>query len=511
MQKILIFSLLFILFVRPTVSTAQEENFVIYRDNGNLFSISTSGGAVTRLTSEDSRIGVVRYDVTANGNVIFQSGFQSGSRLYIVPVMGGALQQLHEGPVGRNYVITPEFVVFSVRANLFSVHIDSGDLIQLSSSDQTFTGDDTYNVSADGHTVIFTAKNARGVQQLYSVPINGGDSAPINGRLTSGGNVWKFAISPTSTHVVYIADQAVDENWQVYSVPITGGDVVELSPPMYFNFGLGQLLISPDGTRVSFTGRLPTDNFGGVWYSPMLGGELVKIGEGDSPSYDPTGAHIIFLASDFVYQVSIGTQERTQLTIGSINWTDTYTNSFAFSGDRQWILYTAGICRDGESWMDIAPTSSPLDVRRLDENVVERCGAGYATTWLVSAAISPDSRYVAYVAKDNTGVPQVYSIPLGVNTTGTPDLPRKLNTYSGSNRFGGNQLIRITANSSTVIYTNDEEAEGFVDIYSVPIDGSGEAVRLTPDSAERVQDFILYPEGTSWYQDFHPTDAYTTP
>lgn len=51
----------------------------------------------------------------------------------------------------------------------------------------------------------------------------------LNATLVTGGNVWSFSLSPDSSHVVYLADEATVNVTELYSVPIGGGTAVKLS------------------------------------------------------------------------------------------------------------------------------------------------------------------------------------------------------------------------------------------------------------------------------------------
>ncbi|MFZ1399635.1 MAG: hypothetical protein WAS33_22210, partial [Candidatus Promineifilaceae bacterium] len=60
-----------------------------------------------------------------------------------------------------------------------------------------------------------------------------------------------FQISPDGRYVIYVADQASDENYQLWSVPIDGSTspIALYSENLYFSV---PPIISPDGSRVVF-------------------------------------------------------------------------------------------------------------------------------------------------------------------------------------------------------------------------------------------------------------------
>jgi hypothetical protein len=108
-----------------------------------------------------------------------------------------------------------------------------------------------------------------------------------------------------------------------------------------------------------------------------------------------------------------------------------------------------------------------------------------------AALFSPNNAHVVFLQTDENGINQFYTAPADGSSPAI-----QLNAYPGTVYFGNYQM-GVTADSSTVIYINDEEAEDFSDIYSVPITG-GEAIRLTPDDSPGVQLFRLYPRASVW-------------
>lgn len=497
MRRILIvmFTVL-IVFPNLPLLSAQEQTYVVYRDRrGALFSVSSLGGEVTRLTPEDTRVN--RYEITSDGYVIFLDRL-----LFAVPVSGGTPRQLHDNPEGRddvgpNFIVSSNQIIYEAENGLFSVPAAEGEPTQLNAVDQLV---ELFEVSPDGNFVIYTAANQRRVLNLYSVPISGGNPVQLNARLTSGGEVVGILINPTSTHVVYHADQDVDGVWETFSVPITGGDVVKLFPGSKFSRDFYQTAFSPDGNGIALLGHLPGEgqtNGTPIHYVPITGGGITTLGEGNELTFSPDGEYLFYnLRYHGFHQVSIDGQ--SDLIIATAN---VFVSFYLLSPDYQWLVYTGG-----EEIFRVR-TSAFSEVGLIGTDI--ECGSqgvgggrDFSVTWICSAAISPDSQYFVYVGNDESGVTQIYSVALDADIQTMPEAQHKLNKFSGSKRFSGEQMLRITADSSTVIYTNDEEAEGFMDIYSVPIDGSANSTRITPDDSIGVQDFKLHPHGTDWYKDF---------
>ncbi|MEM6283478.1 MAG: dockerin type I domain-containing protein [Chloroflexota bacterium] len=133
----------------------------------------------------------------------------------------------------------------------------------------------------------------------------------------------------------------------------------------------------------------------------------------------------------------------------------------------------------------------------------------------VSAAIiSPDSSRVIYIAdQDTDGTEELYSVPIGGGT------PIKLNStlVSGGNI---NKVTGITPqvspDSTTVIYSADQETDGTEELYSVPISG-GTPVKLngTLRLLGRVLAFEISPDSKRVVyratQDNNGPDLYSVP
>ncbi len=511
------FCFVVILNITAVVAQTGQETHVVYRDKGNnLFSVLTTGGEPLRLTPEDARVD--RYDITSAGNVVYRD---SKSGLFVVPVSGGKPRQLNEGAsVLQSYVISSDgnYVVYTDGAQLYSVSIEGDEPIQLNAAEQKLGIEPyyeyprtLYDISPDSSHVIFTAANARDVYQLYAVPITGGETVQLNPRLVSGGNVTSFGISSDSKHVVYAADQKVDEKFDLFSIGVDGGESLQLtSGDTVAGEWAGLLLnFSPDGQWVIYQGyssRVETN-----FMARVDGGSVDTLKLGVSP-YDWGIASSVHLSKDStqLFINNPGSGRILEVPIGGKNPDGAETLdkpqqvvkdcqcSFIVSPDETYLIFIDQITYQigGVS----LPKGSKFNTNSLGyTHYYPRNFEDYTTSWVVATEISPDSQYVVTFQYNENTITNLYSIKI-VDGATNQDSIKQLNAYPSSASFR-DQMFRITEDSSTVIYTNDEEAEGYVDLYSVPIDG-GEVVRLTSDDSKGVTDFKLYPKGTDWFWDF---------
>jgi hypothetical protein len=112
---------------------------------------------------------------------------------------------------------------------------------------------------------------------------------------------------------------------------------------------------------------------------------------------------------------------------------------------------------------------------------------------------SSNGEYIAYMGPVELGEftlrPHLLSISDGTVV--------ELSDFSGSDDRNARSdvMIRFTADSEYVVYTNDEEISGTVDLFAVSIAGDdpGKPVRLTPDDTTGVDSFKVYPSGSTFY------------
>lgn len=139
-------------------------------------------------------------------------------------------------------------------------------------------------ISPDSKYVVYRAdQDAFAVEELYSVPIEGPASAGVklNDLLPLGGDVAfkKFAISPDSSRVVYIADQENDEVDEIYSVPITGSSSpnIKLNDPLPSGGDIDSFKMSLDSRLVIYRADQDTNNIMELYTVHIRGGEPVKL------------------------------------------------------------------------------------------------------------------------------------------------------------------------------------------------------------------------------------------
>ncbi len=111
-------------------------------------------------------------------------------------------------------------------------------------------------VSPDGKQLSFLAP-VNGVMNVWVGPIDNPDAArPVTQDKKRGIRIYFWAY--TSQHVLYIQDQAGDENWHVYRVDLQSGDTKDLTPIKGVNAQIDKVSLKfPDEILVGLNDRDP--------------------------------------------------------------------------------------------------------------------------------------------------------------------------------------------------------------------------------------------------------------
>lgn len=143
-----------------------------------------------------------------------------------------------------------------------------------------FAGVLNFKISPDSRWVAFTVdKDTDDVTELYAVSITGTTPIRLNPILVNGGDVGasRFAFTPDSKYVIYIADQEVDNRAELYRVPVSGGDSVKLNTPLVSGGNVTDFKIDPDNARVVYLADQQTNEIFELWSITITGGGLFKL------------------------------------------------------------------------------------------------------------------------------------------------------------------------------------------------------------------------------------------
>ena len=452
-----------------------DNNWVVYRadhtmeDVDELYSVPTDSSALPiKLNSTLGIEGKVdNFQFSADSSwvvyTVYYSIANTGKELYGVPIDGSA------PPV-----------------KLYTPLDDSDSVTQ------------NYKISADSSQVVFTANHdVQNIIELYTVPIDG-SAAPtkLNDTLVSGGNVSAFQISMDNTMVVYLADQDTDNINELYKVALDGS-----ATPVKLNDTLPSggsvcawcdFQITVDSSRVVYVADQDVVGTNDLYSLPIDGSTLpIKLnstlpsGSSVSPFKISTDSHhVVYLADqdtqyvDELYSVPIdGSVLPIKLNDTLISGGE--VNNFHISGDGNLIVYRADQDVVDLSELFSVPIDGSTDPIKLNGTLFSDGGVN----WYFQ--ISADSTRVVYLDGLNTedDVKELYSTPIDGSNP-----PTKLN----STLVNGGDVwhYQISADSSQVVYSADQDTDDIHELFSISIDGNSTPTKLNGTFPS---------ENASWY------------
>lgn len=305
-----------------------------------VFDHTAAGGTVRALYSVPVRRGQdpVRLDppnappneadavITPDGSrVLYRSERGLNDALFSVPLQGpaSATVRLSPGvPAGGSAVqVSPN--------GRLVVHLSATRRIRLTPAAGpesatvvlTRTPVDSFDISADGRSVVYIAAGEGGAKELFRVPLTlnpDPDQVPtrLNGPLVAGGGVRSFRLPDGPGPVVYSADEERVNIRELYSVSFTGARRTKLNVPLppgwrvplpnvdLTDFHSGYA-ISPDGQRVTYViGSSAVFTLYQLFSVPSAGpASASRRLDVTTPDTIPPGFHPTADSSRVVYQV----------------------------------------------------------------------------------------------------------------------------------------------------------------------------------------------------------------
>lgn len=545
------------------VYRAQQDTDEVYE----LYVVPVDGSAdPVKLNSElPEGGGTYSFDITPNNKYLIYTADQDTdniNELYQVPLDGletpiklsgelvenGNVSQFKISPDGQYVVYLADQETNDV-VELFMAPVDgsalpvklNGELVE--NGDVGFGG--TFYISPDSQWVVYLAdQETNDVDELFSVPITGGEAKKLNPELTPGGDVnwvWDAQISGESSRVVYLADQETDGWDEIFSVPIAGGASVKLNDTLAGNF-LYDFLISPDSSRVVYRARQDDPDHYELYSVPLAGGDSDKlnaplIDEGQVNSFRISGdsSRVVYLADKGgnsgyeLYRVPLAGGDVTKVNGTMVDGGQ--VRRYDLAPDSSSVVYTADQEMDDVEELFQTTLAEPGPVTKLNGEL-----AVGADIWTYE--ITSNSEYVLYLADhDRLYRNDLYRVRLDgsddplrlsqgiagdyylwgleitaddvfaifdVNVSGQPDGiysvpidsssgPVQLNTTMVPNARV--HYFRLSSDSSHVVYRAEEDTAGVWEIYSALVDGSGSQTKLNGELVENgeVHDFQIDP------------------
>lgn len=463
----------------------------VSNEEHDLYSVPLGGGTVVRLNGLLPSGSTVwpDYDITADSlRVVYRAeqDEQDKIEIYSVPIDGpaGAGVKLNGDLVAGGdvqasdwrhpgFLITPDGsrVVYLADAEvedhheLFSVPVqgpaNAGVKLNGPILDPPGVYGRSYYISPDSQWVVYVALQDSTEGELYSVPVDGpsGDGIKLNGLLTPNGAVsgTKVAISPDSSHVVYVADQQTESVQELYSVPIRGPTNAGEKLNQFFgmNDDVYEFVISPDSQWVVYRANVETGSLTDLYSAPISG----PASESRRISHDPPPGK--YITSVFAIHPSAGRV--------------VYLDSDADVHN----MFSTPLAGPPDDAMQLNKPMPPGGLVRRFE-------------------FAPDGDRVVYMAEqDIDEIMELYSVPVA----GPSDEAVQLNGFLGL--AGDVESFVISPDGRRVVYRGDHAGlTGFNDevfqLWMTSVDGSGSVVLFSGslvDDGDVTEEYNFAPDG----------------
>lgn len=243
-------------------------------DRDELWSVAIAGGTPVKLSGAlvaggdvttvlalpDSPTVLYLADQLVDGrNELFAvpaDGSSAAVRLNATPAAGRQIVAAFFTPNGARVLYLEATIANSAITGLYSVAPDGTERVELLGA--MVTGGTLTYLTLDSQNMVFIADKLVDERfELFSVPVAGGAIVKLNPTLTANGDV-SFAdnagakLSSDGTHVLYVADQEINDSESLYSVPVGGGTASAIGGPAVLGTStIRGFSLSTDGERVA--------------------------------------------------------------------------------------------------------------------------------------------------------------------------------------------------------------------------------------------------------------------
>ena len=297
-----------------------------------------------------------------------------------------------------------------------------------------------------------------------------------------------FLVTPDGSRVVYL-DQEQTDAIEIFSAPTDGSATPQkLNGALTENGSVSSIFfaISADSTTVIYRADQDTDGINELYSAPIVGGTTNKLNaplvSGGNVSQvgfqiSPDSNNVVYLADQDIdetnelYSVPLAGSTVTKLNTPFVGGEQIRT--FKLSPDGTTVVYTADQDTNGIVELYSVPIGGGT-VTKLNAPLVGGGQVSEDESLSNVYEISPDSTTVVYRAdQDTDGIIELYSVPIGGGTV------TKLNPPLVNGGNVDSNLFQISPDSSTVVYNADQDANTVFELYSVPI-GGGTVTKLNP-------------------------------
>ena len=233
--------------------------------------------------------------------------------LYSVPLAGGPVTKLNGpmingGSVNENFLLSPDgsHLVYVAdqdkdeRDELYSVSLSDGEIVKLNSElvsgGNVLSGNDP-RLTADGAYVVYRAdQEVANRFELFSVPIEGGAVTKLNMPLEESSYINDYILSPAGTHVAYsVLNDGVTD---LYTVPINGGQSSQIDIGFEAIDEVREFEFTSDNSKILFLLHKKSDNMRNLYVAPVSGGDTLPLNDAFRSAPDFTRVSTFELSPD---------------------------------------------------------------------------------------------------------------------------------------------------------------------------------------------------------------------
>ncbi|MEM8859636.1 MAG: putative Ig domain-containing protein [Chloroflexota bacterium] len=418
----------------------------------DLYSVHTLGGEAIKLNSELVAGGhVFQFQISPDGTHVLYLADQEIDglhELYIVPILGG-------DPIKLNHPLKA-----------------------IGSNHNEFDNLRKQQFSPDGKMVLFVVQSFTDqTHDLFSVPAAGGEvtklNQPILSTVKASGIARDFAISPDSQQVVYMLDQETADQDELYQVPIHGGEQIKLNGPLPENGDVFWASYTADGKYILYVASLESKTDHVIYSKSVETGITTQLSSPttrlvDIPEVVGSGERIIYRGYDTeseyytLFSTPLTYMDQIQLTPDSYSEWDDYSQKSLFgyqiSEDGNTVVFHSDHQVEGIFELYRVPVTGG-QLTKLNQLLEE---GGDVTTEQARPwhyLISPDDKRVIYLADPEAdGVFDLFSTPLA----GGPATKLNGTLIPGDPDEDSISSFKFTPDGKQVVYVADQEHEDHI-------------------------------------------------
>jgi hypothetical protein len=356
---------------------------------------------------------------------------------------------------------------------LYSVPTEGGVVTKLNSPNLNFGQKvKSFRITPDNGKVVYLADSqVLGVfNNLEVIPIIGGvQPLAITANLNPNTEIrTNFLVSAVNNHVVYLADQQIDNRFELFSSAIDGGNNFKVSDNLVMG-SIDKFDLTPDGSNAVYFAHEMGDVMEGVYrasiFEPLTSTQIAAF---NGPELDlkvsPNNSHVIYDIIQGNYQIKqvplAGGGDSVLVPLGG---EDVFSIDYGFSALGDLVLYTDV---DNLGRTDLFSIETTGGTATKLSNVLGT-GLGFDNTPdFQDFFSSADNQWVVYrSAQEVADRYEVFRAPIRGGAS------QKLNDpITGNGSVSKFQISPTSKNGSQVVYLARANNDAFPELYSVGFD-----------------------------------------